>query len=318
MIINNEERCIDFSQNPSGELDDEVLTSLRDALQENDNYCKLVFDNNHLNDDAIGILAAILKGSTPIEHLSLSSCRFRDVDFTHIANALCVKKVLRHLDLSKNPDITSVAAADLARVIRTLPSLRTLLLIGTGLQQKNCSHIIAALKQSYSIKVVELPYTVGFKVLDSVRKILEERTSDELEESQEKKKNKTTVKSEATPTDLGDGGFSCSKSDLWETVSIPKLVLPPIHASQRAEQNPLSKSCDPHNCLRMMEFRCWADPAVKNAAVHLHVLDKRCHLWEVYQKERKEKLLARRGVDEKNRAVKVRSRYCGHDACPNL
>ncbi|PBJ80883.1 hypothetical protein TcG_01052 [Trypanosoma cruzi] len=317
MIVNNDERSIDFSQNPSGELDDEVLTSLRDALQGNDNYCKLVFDNNRLNDDAIGILAAILKGSTPIEHLSLSSCQFRDVDFTHIANALCVKKVLRHLDLSKNPEITSAAAADLSRVIRTLPSLRTLLLIGTGLQPKNCSNILAALKQSPSLKVVELPYTVGFKVLDSFRKLLEERNGDELEDSQKKKKKKA-AKSEAAPTDSGDGVFCCSRCDTWKATSMPRLVLPPIHASQTAGQKPLSKSCGPSNSLRMMEFRCWADPAVKNAAVHLHVLDKRCHLWEVYQKEKKEKILARRGVDEKNRAVKVRSRYGGHDACPNL
>ncbi|RNF17786.1 uncharacterized protein Tco025E_04729 [Trypanosoma conorhini] len=315
MIVNDEERSIDFSQNPSGELDEAVLTRLRDALISNDHYSKLVFNNNRLDEDAVGILGAILKGPTPIESLCLSSCRVRDLDFIHIANALCVRKTLKHLDLSKNPDITSAAAPDIARVIRTLPSLREVLLIGTGLKPANCSKIVAAVERNSSLKVLVLPYTVGFRVLDRVRNVLEGRSDAKVEDLVKADK---AVK--AAPSLVESAGTGAPDPTLGRRKKSPLsgLLLPPIVASQLEGQGFTSELCHPSNALQRMEFRCWADPAIKNAAVHLHVLDKRCNLLEAHQQELRERIRAKRGLDEKNRAAKRQSRYRGRDASASL
>ncbi|RNF06423.1 hypothetical protein TraAM80_03890 [Trypanosoma rangeli] len=311
MIADNRERSIDFSPNPSGELDEEVLTRLRDALNSNDHYSKLIFNNNRLSDEAVGILAAILKGSTLIEYLSLSSCQVRDVDVMRIANALCVKKALRHLDLSNNPNISSAAAPDIARVIRTLPLLREVLLIGTGLQPAGCSKIVAAAEQNSSLKVLVLPYTVGFRILDRVRNVIEKRVDAKVEDLV--KVEKAVKRAEPSLTD------SPGTCDLGPTVSpwkeniLPRLLLPPLTPSQRGGPMPTAELYCPTNSLRMMEFRCWADPAVKNAAVYLHELDKRCHLLEAHRQEKRERICAKRDVEGKNRAANRQLRYSSCD-----
>ncbi|KEG12896.1 hypothetical protein DQ04_01351190 [Trypanosoma grayi] len=295
MIVNAEKRTIDFSNNPTGKLDGEILTNLRDALNHNDSFCRLVFNNNQLAEDAIGILAAILKGRTPIEHLSLTSCNLHDVDVMLIANAVCARKVLKYLDLSKNPGITSASVPDIARMIRIIPSLQTVMLSGTSLEGRSCAKILDALERSQRLSVLELPYTVGFKILDSARNIIEKR-----EKERPAAADKNVLAEDKVPVRrVLIGSLAENATDPWRRRLLPRLVPPQGDQTSRGSLAPSARPQNPANSLQMMEFRHWADPAVKNAAVHLHVLDKRCHLLEVHKQERRERIQARCGLGER-------------------
>ncbi|KAH9580089.1 hypothetical protein LSM04_007787 [Trypanosoma melophagium] len=316
MIVDETRHFIDFSDNPEGLLDGEILAQLRDAISSNNHFCKLVFNNNRLTDDAIGTLAAILRGRTPIEYLSLESCDLRDVDITPLVNAICAKKALKYINLRRNPNITSDAIADIARMIRTVPTLSTILLRGTSLESNNCAELMDALEHSPFMQVVELPYTVGYRVLDGVRKVLRKDRTKSLDNTYNAKrqKRKTTVAIGGTCIESNNK----RRNETREMQSLPKLVPPPCNTFPagtsltkvpQERQPPPPLLIQPTRTLEMIEFRNWADPALKNAAVHLYVLDMRCQLLETHKQERRERLLAKRGIGTRQNAAEWSTQY---------
>ncbi|KAG8348556.1 hypothetical protein ERJ75_000730700 [Trypanosoma vivax] len=268
MFVDQGNRTIDFSRNPAGVLNARVLTALRDSLNSTEYFNRLVFDNNRLTEEAIGVLAAILKGSTPIEYLSLRSCNLNDLDIVNIVHPLCFRKVLRHLDLSRNPGITSSSIPEIARAIRTIPTLESVFMLGTDLQERNCKFILSALETS-SVSVLELPYTVGFRVLDGVREIIESK------KAIEKPPNQRDMRAMAP--------VPCNARQLPRGVVAPLRDIMP-------RTPPVLDTRELHNTapnsLESVDIRHWADPAVKNAVMYMHTLDKRCSLLEMRKQER--------------------------------
>ncbi|ORC78779.1 uncharacterized protein TM35_000072250 [Trypanosoma theileri] len=317
MIVDEARHFIDFSNYPGGVLDEEILSQLRDALNCNDHFCKLVFNNNRLTDDAVGTLAAILKGRTPIEYLSLEACDLRDVDILHIANAVCTRKALKFIDLRRNPAITSEALPDIARMIRSVPTLTTILMRGTSLQPHNCAEIMDALEQSSSVKVMELPYTVGYRVLDNVKRIISKNNMEYLDSTSSDKNEKRRVAATIGSTSMETSNKRRKKT--LEPTTLPKLVPPPPVAFS-AEMPPTEVRSTPplspsllqqksKSTVEMMEFRHWADPAIKNAAAHIYVLDQRCQLLEMHKQEKRERLLAKRGLMPRQKDTEWSTQY---------
>nr|CCD12134.1 unnamed protein product [Trypanosoma congolense IL3000] len=282
MLIDHEHRAIDFSDNTTGKLSVHILKRLRDAIDCNDFYCNLVFDNNVFTDDALGILAAILKGCNPIERLSLRSCNLTDLELVHLAQAICTRKSICHLDLSKNPGITSSSCAEITRIIQNVPSLESLLLIGTGLQEKGCSYILQALERNPTIRVLELPFTVGYRVLDKARLIIEKKTN------KPEKAGDTLEGSKASHVD--DNRMQHSQL-LKSSVCLPSLEYLPLTRMSKGFGN----KCNNSYVEDLLELPQWADPSIMNAAVYLKVLDKRCEMLDEHIKDRHRRMLARRG-----------------------
>ncbi|AAZ11957.1 uncharacterized protein TEOVI_000564200 [Trypanosoma equiperdum] len=284
MIIDHERRAIDFSDNTTFVLDSNVLQRLRDAICSNDFYCNLVFDHNTFTDDAIGILAAILKGSNPIESLSLRSCSLKDLDIIHLAHAICTRKCLVHLDLSKNPGITSASSPEIGRIIQGVPTIKSIHLVGTGILEKNSSHLISALEGCFSLQVLELPFSVGYRVLDRTRELL--------------KKNKTLSDvSDGLPEKAGRILMSQDSSEVgfFRQIRSHARSLKPQIIPSLATSDTESKRASNGYLASFPHLQQWVDPALMNAAMYIKVLDKRCNMLDEHLSEKRNRILARRG-----------------------
>lgn len=170
-IVDRPGRRINLS-NQGNTLDSTVLEALRGALQFNSFFIRLSFSHSRLNEDCITMLCALLKDPNYIVELEMDSCQLRDREFNlHLASAILGKKQLVCLDLSRNGLLSDASVGALSEMIAQLP-LRELRLAGVSLTKKGGEELVKAMQSNSTLEVCDLPYTVGYGVLDEVALLL--------------------------------------------------------------------------------------------------------------------------------------------------
>ncbi|EPY29070.1 hypothetical protein STCU_04740 [Strigomonas culicis] len=172
-VLEQENRRINLC-NQGDAVNVKVLDALRKLLVRNDFYVRLSLNGSTLNDDGVAVVCAILKDINYIQHVDLENCSIKDRDVQYyIVPAVLAKNRLKTLNLCKNMNITDASVGALSTLIRE-SSLTCLQMSCTGLSRKSGDVLLSSLKQNVYLDVLDLPFSVGFQVLDKVKSYLEE------------------------------------------------------------------------------------------------------------------------------------------------
>lgn len=171
-VIDRHNRAIDLSSQRSA-IDATVLDQLRGALHLNDFFIHLNLSHNALGDHNVAMLCAIIKGKTFLETLELSDCALTDRDFSlYLIPAIIARRKLKSLDVSKNERLTDVSIDSLCQLISE-GELQSLRLVGTSLSRLAGRRIAEVMERNDTLEVCELPFTVGYDVINRVELLLQ-------------------------------------------------------------------------------------------------------------------------------------------------
>ena len=109
-----------------------------------------------ITDEDITHLSAMLSRNTTLKVLDLINCNITDNGVRYICEGLTKNQTLTSLDIGHNPQITSVSTNTIADLIQTTPSLRTLRLYKTSLNNDDIKTICTSLNKNTTIRELYL------------------------------------------------------------------------------------------------------------------------------------------------------------------
>lgn len=169
-ILNTAERTVDLS-NQEGAVDYNVLEKARTALLLSDCFRALNLANNHLKDDCIPCIAAMIKDWNLIVEYDLTNCGITDQQITlHLIPALLRKRDVTTLILDKNP-LTDECIDSLCKLFLET-KLNHLSMIGIKLSPQAGWKLANAVEDADDVMTCCLPYSVGYQILDRIHALL--------------------------------------------------------------------------------------------------------------------------------------------------
>lgn len=322
-VIDRAACCINLNDQ-GGALTSSVLGSCRKALYHNDYYTSLVISNNKLDDECIAVLCALLKEKNALHTLDFQNCSLDDkfVSF-YLVSALLVQKRIRRLNFSRNPCITEASTAALVELIQE-SGLLELRLMGTNLGQAGGKKILKAIENSTEIEICELPFNVGFDVLDRIAVILQRNINNKRGGFLAEKKfiptergssssyhgNRDGLQKSLSPNHYGKAGDACER--LKSAVDKNDVMLEAGAAldstsrrSRRHHSNSRSGLPDfgrrsgrlgtnhaapAIGSLESATLKNWVDPTINRSLAHLHVLESRSKLQRQYYNRQRSRM----------------------------
>lgn len=308
------ERTIDIS-NQGGAVNPIVLEKARFALHRNELFHCLSLANNVLNDDCISTLSALIKDRNYVTKYDLTNCRINDKQLTlHLIPALLLKKRVSRLVLDKN-DLTDECIDSICNLIIET-NLAELSLVGIHLTAVAGEKLLEAVERSPIVTVCQLPYSVGFKILDKIAALLKRNKTkfsqlndkqagpapefksspDEWNYQDENMLHTYRSKKrrrQALTMNEGGGGGTMNTTDISQehmgVFALPQITAKPYQRKPGTQKiNGFLVGGGAHGKLDVMHSRSminsWADPAVKNTLVSLHMLSERSDLHRRHHK----------------------------------
>ncbi|CCW68126.1 unnamed protein product [Phytomonas sp. Hart1] len=216
-IVDRQSNRIDLSHQ-NGAVDASVLEHLRHALHLNSFFFHLDLSYNTLDSESASMLCTIFKDKNSLKTFSLGSCGITDKMFTfQLVPALCAREVpILLLDLSKNDGITDKSIDALCHFLQ-VANILDLRLSGTKINPKSAKVLLKALESNTTLEHLELPFTVGFGVLNRAKVLLRRnlRLAKDVNHLELEDNTKALVRHEVTPLGspsndalLGDGMFN--------------------------------------------------------------------------------------------------------------
>ena len=132
------------------------IKQISDALFTNTTLKVLVFINVTITDEDISHLSNMLSINKTLDKLQLSNCNITDNGVQHICEGLTKNQTLTLLNISYNPQITSVSTSTIAELINTTKSLTVLSLHGTSLNSDDIKTICTTLVENTTIQELSL------------------------------------------------------------------------------------------------------------------------------------------------------------------
>ena len=137
-------------------ITDEDATNLSDMLSINKILKVLNLSNCKITDNGIQCICEGLTKNQTLKVLHLDNSNITDNGVEYICNGLTKNQTLTTLDISRNPQITSVSTNTIVELINAT-SLEKLRLNGTSLKYDNVETICTALSNNSTIQTLYLP-----------------------------------------------------------------------------------------------------------------------------------------------------------------
>ncbi|CCW61575.1 unnamed protein product [Phytomonas sp. EM1] len=171
-VVDRQSNRIDLSHQ-DGAVDASVLEQLRHALHLNKFFLHLDLSYNVLDAECISMLCTIIKDKSYLKTFSLVSCGITDKMLTfQLVPAFCTRGVqIAMLDLNKNEGITDKGIDSICHLLRVV-NILDLRLSGTLINPKSAKKLLKALESNTTLEHLELPFTVGFEVLNRAKLLL--------------------------------------------------------------------------------------------------------------------------------------------------
>lgn len=319
------ERTIDIS-NQNGAVSPIVLEKARFALHRNELFHCLSVANNVLNDDCIATLSALIKDRNYVTRYDLTNCHINDKQLTlHLIPALLLKKRVSRLVLDKN-DLTDECIDSIYNLIIET-NLSEISMIGVNLTAAAGEKLVEAVERSPIVTVCQLPYSVGFKILDKIAALIKRnkskfsRLSDKqaapapefksspdewnyqdermLHTYRSKKRRRQAV---AMQEENGGTMNTDLSHEQMGPFTLPQLTSRPYQRRNGASKpNGFLVGGGAHGKLDVLHSRSminsWADPTVKNTLVSLHMLAERSDLHRRHNKIIRNQTIVSNGLD---------------------
>lgn len=151
LATNNTMKTLRFTSSLSGGIKQVV-----DALFTNTSLETLWLHDATITHEDVNHLSAMLGINTTLKALELSNCNVTDDHVRNFYRALLRNQSLTKLNLSDNPQITSVSAEYMIELINATTSLQELLLHNTSLNPDGIKNICIALQSNNTIQKLML------------------------------------------------------------------------------------------------------------------------------------------------------------------
>ena len=129
------------------------IKQVSDSLFNNKTLEQLWLSNvTDITDEDIIHLSTMLSSNTTLKELYLINCNITDNGVRYICEGLTKNQTLTLLNISRNPQITSVSTSTIADLIQTTTSLTTLYLYNTSLNNDDIKTIWTSLNKNTTIR----------------------------------------------------------------------------------------------------------------------------------------------------------------------
>ena len=128
------------------------IKQISDALFTNTTLKVLSLINVIITDEDTSNLSTMLSVNKTLDRLHLTNCNITDNGIRYICERLTKNQILTVLDISYNPQITSVSTSTIAELINTTKSLTQLRLHGTSLNNDDIKTICTVLIENTTIQ----------------------------------------------------------------------------------------------------------------------------------------------------------------------
>ena len=129
------------------------IKQVSDSLFNNKTLEQLWLSNvTDITDEDITHLSTMLSSNTTLKELYLINCNITDNGVRYICEGLTKNQTLTLLNISRNPQITSVSTSTIADLIQTTTSLTTLYLYNTSLNNDDIKIICTSLNKNTTIR----------------------------------------------------------------------------------------------------------------------------------------------------------------------
>ena len=133
------------------------IKQVSDSLFNNKTLEQLVLSNvTDMTDEDITHLSTMLSSNTTLKVLRLYNCNITDNGVRYICEGLTKNQTLTLLNISRNPQITSVSTSTIADLIQTTTSLTELRLYYTSLNNDDIKTICTSLNKNTTIRKLYL------------------------------------------------------------------------------------------------------------------------------------------------------------------
>ena len=133
------------------------IKQVSDSLFNNKTLEQLwLLDVTDITDEDITHLSTMLSSNTTLKVLYLNNCNITDNGVRYICEGLTKNQTLTTLNISHNPQITSVSTSTIADLIQTTTSLTELYLDYTSLNNDDIKTICTSLNKNTTIRKLHL------------------------------------------------------------------------------------------------------------------------------------------------------------------
>ena len=132
------------------------IKQISDALFTNTTLEVLALINVTITDEDTSHLSTMLSINKTLETLVLTNCNITDNGVQYICEGLTKNQTLTLLNISYNPQISSVSTSTIAELMNTTKSLTVLSLHSTSLNNDDIKTICTALSENITIQVLWL------------------------------------------------------------------------------------------------------------------------------------------------------------------
>lgn len=273
-ILRLKERTLDLS-NQEGAITATVLDRACDALYVNENFRIIDLSNNPLGDDCVATLSALIKDRNFVTTYNLTNCGIRDRQLIlHLIPALLLKNCITCLILDKNKHLTEECVDSLVSLIMRTP-LAELSLAEIHFSRAAGERIRNAVERSRTLITCRMSFSIGYQLLNSIEVLLERnRDAVAYEREFQQGPNSYNDSSNLLPKMRRNALRRLGTMKLEENLEERKKITNGSAASYRSsEENKLPYLfLDKELKHSKSTVNSWADPAVKNTLISLHLL----------------------------------------------